>query len=612
MPGSGSPLTILVVDDIQASRHALCALVVELGHVPVGAASGADALEIIAVRRIDVVLLDLLMPGMDGFEVTRRIRATHADRWLPIVATSSFRTDEHFIFALENGADDFLTRPVNAALLTAKLRQYRRVLDLQGRLRGLAQLQRRIHDNILDAVITCDADGRILEANLAAEQAFADGTRRGLRGRDCRDVLGADLAALRSGGDVTLHRSDGTRFPARIGASEWDDDDALRYTLVVRDLTEQRRVERMKDEFVATVSHELRTPLTSVLGALTLLASGATGPLPETARPLAEAAERNGRRLSRLIDDILDLAKLEGNRLELRARRVRIGDLLREAQAANEGYAERAGVEIRLQADPEAAMAEVDLDGDRFLQVMANLVSNAIKHSPIGSAVTVSLEVAEHELTVRVRDHGPGVDAAFRSRLFSKFSQADGSDQRARGGAGLGLYISRMLVERMGGSIGAEDAPGGGSVFSVTFPRAGRQAVAARPWALVVDQDADARRRVATWLDAVCDVEAVPGLAQAAQVTRRTRPGMVLADTHAQGDADVFCGELQRLAAPDRVILYSDSVTDAFAQRVGAAWLRKSGSGRDDVVRAARDALRVDGAADAGPRAPAQAAEGRA
>ena len=317
-PANAHRLLVLVVDDIQTSRRALCALVTELGHEAVGSDSGAAALTLVVERRPDVVLLDLLMPDLDGFEVTRRIRALFANRWLPVIVTSSLEGDEHFIHALENGADDYLTRPVNAGLLEAKLRHYRRVLDLQSRLEALAQRQRQIHDNIVDAVITIDRDGTIEEANVAASRIFGSGAATGLEGRHCEAVLGASLQALRQQREVSLRRADGSEFPAEIGLSEWLENGLSHSTLVVRDLTERRRIERMKDEFLATASHELRTPLTSVLGALGLLAAGAAGPLPPAAIPLAAAAQRNGERLSRLIDDILDLTKLEGDRLVMR------------------------------------------------------------------------------------------------------------------------------------------------------------------------------------------------------------------------------------------------------------------------------------------------------
>lgn len=591
-PAPASPrLDVLVVDDIDASRQALCALVGELGHDALGADSGAAALRLVAERRPDVVLLDLLMPDLDGFEVTRRIRALVANRWLPVIVTSSLEGEEHFIHALEIGADDYLSRPVSARLLDAKLRHYERVLALQARLESLAQQHRLIHDNILDAVITVDDAGTIVEANIAACRAFGSGKPSCLLGRSCQDVLGTRLETLRAGNDLLLRRADGTELPARIGTSDWSDEGRAHCTLVVHDLTEQHRIDRMKDEFLATVSHELRTPLTSVLGALGLLAAGAAGPLPHSATPLAEAAQRNGQRLSRLIDDILDLTKLEGDRLVMHVAPAAIGGLLREAQIANQGYAERAGVALVAEMDPSTERVEARVDTHRFLQVMANLLSNAIKHSPAGCTVGLSLDANAHLVRVRVRDHGPGISPGFEASMFTKFSQADTSDRRPRGGTGLGLYISRMLVERMGGRIGVESSGSEGTVFSVELPRADAPSTLAPAWTLVVDADLDSRQRIAGWLETVCTVDAVASLAQAEAMAASRAPAVVVADTRAQGEADAFCTALRRLAARGRVILYSDSVDAAFAQQMGVAWLRKSGVGQDDLVDAVGAAL---------------------
>jgi len=162
------PLQILVVDDILATRRELCALVVELGHHAVGADSGEGALRLMQEQRPDLVLLDLLMPDMDGFDVTRRMREQTQRSWLPVIVTSSYQGEEHFIHALENGADDYLVRPVSPVLLQAKLRHYAGVLALQSRLSTLLQRQRDILDNILDPVLTLDAQGCLTELNQAA------------------------------------------------------------------------------------------------------------------------------------------------------------------------------------------------------------------------------------------------------------------------------------------------------------------------------------------------------------------------------------------------------------------------------------------------------------
>jgi len=536
------------------------------------------------------VLLDLLMPDMDGFVVTEQLRLLVTDRWLPVIVTSSLDGDEHFIHALLGGADDYLTRPINPALLEAKLRHYGRVLGLQTRLAVQSQRQRGINDNILDAVLTLDGHGQIEEANLAAIRLFGDGMNR-LDGQACQRVLGVSLSQVISQTEASLTRSDGVVFPAELALSEWREAGQLHYTLVVRDLTERQHMARMKDEFLATVSHELRTPLTSVLGALGLLAAGAAGALPKAALPLAEVAKRNGERLSRLIDDILDLTKLEGKQMVLQLRPVHLEPLLREALVANQAYAQRVGV--RLSLEVPAGSPQVRLDGDRFLQVMANLLSNAIKHSPADDTVSVTLTWTDAVVRIKVRDRGPGIDPKFRARMFEKFSQADGSDRRAQGGTGLGLYITRMLVERMSGQVAVDSVAGEGATFIVELPVMDAKLPVWSPWVLHIDSDMDARRRVADWLSPLCPVDGVADLPQAQAQGRRARQSLalVIADPQTQGSAEDFCVALQRLAPGCQVLLYSDAVDEAFVARVGLRWLQKSQGGREQLRAAVQAAL---------------------
>lgn len=585
---SAPVLRILVADDIEVSRLNLCALVQALGHEVQGVASGAQALQQTLQKAPDLVLLDLLMPDMDGFKVTEQLRSLVTDRWLPVIVTSSLDGDEHFIRALLGGADDYLTRPINPALLEAKLRHYGRVLGLQTRLAVQSQRQRDINDNILDAVITLDGNGVIEEANFAAMRLFGDGVSR-LDGQPCQRVLGVSLKQVISQVEVSLTRANGVAFPAELAVSEWHETARVHYTLVVRDLTERRHMERMKDEFLATVSHELRTPLTSVLGALGLLASGAAGALPKSAVPLAEVAKRNGERLSRLIDDILDLTKLEGNQMVLQLRPQHLAPLLREALSANQGYAQRVGVHLSLEV-PEGC-PQVRLDADRFLQVMANLLSNAIKHSPAGDTVSVVLGWTEAVVNVKVRDRGPGIDPKFRARMFEKFSQADGSDRRAQGGTGLGLYITRMLVERMGGQVAVDSVAGEGATFVVELPVMDAKVAVWNPWVLHIDSDVDARRRVADWLLPLCPVEGAADLVQALEPRVRQSPALVIADPQTQGPVEDFCAALQRLARGRPVLLYSDALDAHFVQRLGLNWLQKSQGGREELRVAVQAAL---------------------
>lgn len=238
---------------------------------------------------------------------------------------------------------------------------------------------------------------------------------------------------------------------------------AVRMTGLIWDVTETQRVERMKNEFVATVSHELRTPLTSIRGSLGLVAAGAAGKLPERALSLVNMALNNCERLTHLINDILDMEKLESDRQRFDVRRMNLAELVTRSLEDNAGFAQSIGVRFVV---PEP-LCDVDVlvDSGRFLQVMANLLSNAGKFSPSGAPIEIRASAAQGRVRVSVRDFGKGIPAEFQPRLFQKFSQADSSDSRRLAGTGLGLAISRAIVERLGGNIGFETGPGGTTFY---------------------------------------------------------------------------------------------------------------------------------------------------
>ena len=229
----------------------------------------------------------------------------------------------------------------------------------------------------------------------------------------------------------------------------------------------------MKTEFVSTVSHELRTPLTSIRGSLGLIAGGVAGDLPETAKTLVGIAKNNCERLIRLINDILDSEKIESGKMRLDLEAIDIKQVVRQALTANEGFAEQHRVTMRLRAPDEPL--RVCIDSDRMIQVLTNLLSNAIKFSPPDGAVEVNVLRVARGVRVEVSDHGPGVPDKFRDRIFQKFSQADSSDTRQKGGTGLGLNISRALIEKMGGHIGFSSEADVGATFFFELPERQRQ-----------------------------------------------------------------------------------------------------------------------------------------
>lgn len=275
----------------------------------------------------------------------------------------------------------------------------------------------------------------------------------------------AIASATRFDAQFRIIRPDGQERVIRSTALVGTDDAGLpvRMTGVNWDITELKKAERMKSEFVSTVSHELRTPLTSIQGSLGLLSSTVANQLPDTAKKLLDVARRNSDRLALLINDLLDMEKIEAGKLHFNLARQPIMPLVEQSLDTNAGYAIAHRVQFKLVRATPNAHARVD--ANRFLQVMANLLSNAAKFSPAGVDVEVSVTVTQGLVRIAVRDRGPGITTEFRDCIFQKFRQADATDTRAKSGTGLGLAISKAIVEGMEGTIGFDTEIGVGSVF---------------------------------------------------------------------------------------------------------------------------------------------------
>jgi signal transduction histidine kinase len=226
--------------------------------------------------------------------------------------------------------------------------------------------------------------------------------------------------------------------------------------------------EQLKNEFVATISHELRTPLTAIKGALSISISGKMGRLPAPVEKLLSIAHNNTQRLSELINDLLDIDKLTAGKLEISLVEQPLAPIIEEAVHEMTAYAEK--YNVKLSVNTHNCLAHANIDKRRTLQVLVNFISNACKFSHPNETVTINLSQNEHSLRIDVIDHGSGIPEAFQAYIFQKFSQADSSSTRALGGAGLGLAISKALVDRMGGNIGFNSSPGVGSCFYCAFP----------------------------------------------------------------------------------------------------------------------------------------------
>jgi signal transduction histidine kinase len=351
----------------------------------------------------------------------------------------------------------------------------RRWRGSEASLRRATARARAMLDALPDTFVLLSREGRILQARASGGGELVGLGR--LVGRPVRALLDEADAAVVLAAVAAVAADGSTRtvamplrlrgvvhaLEARLAAHPDGNVIAL-----LRDISERRRGERLREEFVAAVSHELRTPLTSIHGSLKLLQAEATGALPDEAAVVVELAVRNSERLRRLIDDLLDVQRMDLGQLELRPGLHRLGALLDAALLENRGYAEPRGVGLERGPAPEDAWVHVD-EG-RLEQVMGNLLSNAVKHSPHGGVVTVRAERVGERVRVSVVDRGPGVPAAFRPRVFETFAQADAGATRASGGTGLGLAICKRLIEASGGTIGFDSPEGEGATFWFELP----------------------------------------------------------------------------------------------------------------------------------------------
>jgi PAS domain S-box-containing protein len=269
--------------------------------------------------------------------------------------------------------------------------------------------------------------------------------------------------------DEVFWRRDGSFIPVEYVACPMIDSGTVTGAVIAyQDVTEQRRLDRMKDEFISTVSHELRTPLTSLRAALGLIAGGALAARPDKAEQMLEVAMGNCNRLVHLVNDILDYESIGSGKLRLDPADVNASDLLRRATSLQDPQVQRAGLRFRIEAEP----INLWVDSERIVQAISKLVSNAIKFSPPNSEICLRAHaLSEHEALIEVQDNGRGIPSDMLDTIFDRFQQVDASDSRDSGGTGLGLALCRGLVALHGGKIWAESTVGRGSSFFFTVPR---------------------------------------------------------------------------------------------------------------------------------------------
>jgi len=342
-------------------------------------------------------------------------------------------------------------------------------------------------DGVVDVLIVIDETGRIERFNPACEHIFGYHGDE-LLGANVRQLMPSDyakhhdtfLANYRAGKpaqiigigrEVVGLRKDGSTFPLDLSVSEINLPGRRLYCGIVRDISERKQMERMKDEFISTVNHEIRTPLTSLVGSLSLLRVKAKGRLDSKGDKLLELAQASGERLSVLVNDILDLEKMAAGKLEYDMQPADLTELVEAVINQSGGLEERHGVSFQLAASTGPIL--VNLDRNRFHQALGNLLSNAAKFSPRGEIVQIRVarETGRPQrVQITVEDRGPGIPEEFRDSIFERFSQADSSTTRVEGSSGLGLNITKTLIEAFDGEVKFDSVVGEGTRFHFYLP----------------------------------------------------------------------------------------------------------------------------------------------
>ncbi len=516
------PKRLLAVDDSITYLQELGNQLRQEGYDVVLAKSGEEALELLAAQPVDGILLDLIMPGLSGQDTCRRIKQSAQWRDIPLVMVTARDDRDAMIEGINAGADDYIAKSADFDVLKARLRaqlrrkhfedENRRIREELVRRETEARFQRLIRSNIIGVVLG-DLGGHLTDANDAflamlgysrAELEAGKLRWMELTPPEWRERTETAVEQLRRGGSATPYeeeyfRKDGSRQPIELGLVLVEGTDT--FVGFVLDRTEQKvaeeqlrkyavaleganrefelakdraeRESRFKSKFLAGMSHELRTPLNAIIGFSELLEQELFGPLTDRQKKYVQNVLLSGRHLLSLVNDILDLSKVEAGRMELSREWTPLALIIDAVQGVIKPLADKQGVQMSMSLPPH--LPDLYIDTVRIKQVLYNLLSNAIKFTPRGGSVELSAELQGNNLSVSCKDTGIGIRAEDMPRLFREFEQLEPVAGDGPEGTGLGLALTKRLVELHGGSISVVSEIGKGSTFTFTLPMLSRE-----------------------------------------------------------------------------------------------------------------------------------------
>ena len=481
------PSKILIVDDEINAVRMLRGLLIPDGYNVLTAHSGAEALTVAMRETPDVVLLDVMMPDMDGYEVCAKLRADLRLANVPILLLTALDDQESRIHGLEAGADDFISKPFDSFELRARLRTITRL----NRFRQLYEERARLEAAIAYApygVVLAELDGQILQRNAAFVRLLAPiateidnfysylpaETALKLKQSIASDPI--TLTPLETALNVALNPA--TVVEISFALVPWEGRRIVHF--VVRDLTEAKQftearqiaeaANQAKSEFLASMSHELRTPLNVILGMAEILRKKTLGELNRDQQESVASVEESGRYLLSLINDILDLSKIEAGMLQLDIQEAAVRDVVESSLRFVREAAHRK--KITLESSYRQEILYLHVDARRLKQILVNLLANSVKFTPEGGHITieVSQPIDRHQISFSVQDNGIGIDEKDLPKLFKSFQQIDSALNRKYAGTGLGLSLVKRMTEMHGGTVAVASKPGQGARFTITLP----------------------------------------------------------------------------------------------------------------------------------------------